>query len=55
MNAAVRQRSSGVYDPRSYTDFYGRPIQIYVNYTATVLGTTTASTVCPNGQPGAAC
>ncbi len=52
MNAACVSTSSGVYDPRSYTDFYGRPIQIYVNYTATVLGTTTASTVCPNGQPG---
>jgi uncharacterized protein YjbI with pentapeptide repeats len=52
MDGATWSVTSGVYDPEKYKDYYGKPIQIYVNYGATVLGTTTSSTTCPNGQNG---
>jgi len=52
MNGACVSTTGGVYSPQTYTDYYGQTIQIYVDYGATVLGTTTSNTTCPNGQPG---
>jgi hypothetical protein len=41
-----------VYNPNTYVDFYGKPVLIYVDYQATVLGDTTTSTTCPNSTLG---
>jgi uncharacterized protein YjbI with pentapeptide repeats len=40
------------YQPTTYKDYYGNTVTIYVNFGPTVLGTTTSSTTCPNGQSG---
>jgi hypothetical protein len=44
--------TSSPYKPTTYKDYYGNPVMIYVNFGPTVLGTTTSSTTCPNGQSG---
>lgn len=51
MAGAVYSTEKGVYKAR-YKDYYGNPVDIYVDYGVTVLGTTTSSTTCPNGQDG---
>jgi uncharacterized protein YjbI with pentapeptide repeats len=52
MEGAQYSTASGLYNPTTYTDYYGKPVIIYVEYGATVLGTTTSGTTCPNGQVG---
>lgn len=52
MEGAIYSTGSGLYNPTNYQDYYGNPLIIYVEYGATVLGTTTSSTTCPNGDDG---
>lgn len=52
MQGATFSTTSGVYEPTSFTDYYGKPVFIYVSYQPTLLGTTTSSTTCPNGNDG---
>ena len=34
------------------TDYYGKPVLVFEAYPATLLGTTTSATTCPNGSAG---
>jgi uncharacterized protein YjbI with pentapeptide repeats len=52
MEGAQYSTVPGTYEPTNYTDYYGKPVFIYASYGPTVLGATTSSTTCPNGQLG---
>jgi uncharacterized protein YjbI with pentapeptide repeats len=52
MLGATYSTDGDVYNPTTYVDYYDKPVLIYVSYQATVLGTTTHSTTCPNGSLG---
>jgi hypothetical protein len=51
MNEAIVSTNTGSFK-QAYEDYYGQPVPVIVQYGPTVLGTTTASTVCPNGGNG---
>lgn len=51
MSEAVFSTSAGRFE-KVFTDFHGNQIPVSVDFGATVLGTTTASTICPNGNNG---